>query len=480
MVEINDNNNNQYFRFSPQGRCFYSQNKPSFSNATIWQMPNTSIQTSFNNRMNFNFSDYNQFGYCNYNMGCAQNTNFFSNFFNGFNMIFNFFFPQRVQHLPPRFIIPQFDTPEVVSPFESPQVEQVTSTADVDKINKLVEVKETPANVTVPPNLKRDIEKAQTYLLQQLPKLSDADLKKMGISVEKRDRIMEYLKHITYDTDHDTMQAQGTGIVVSTKCKGTDNLANMVTMLMHEANHCDEKYLAQYPEDSETGDLRHRDSAGKPVKPAGTFVNTKEEERACETLGLLTTAVLIENGTLTGYDNYGRYGTNADGVDGHNRVTKYLTDKALLKADVDAWVSGYTNYPEGLHNAGLTVEHLKGGDEEYKVELPLGVRGQTVELKAGDKVTLNGVEYNLGNGENGIVLSPMDSIPVFQVIPKGDTGNEMIGHIVFDNVPVHEQEKGFYNHQHNNQNCFRFLDGQGQEIVFTREDGTTIKGKFYP
>lgn len=460
MVEISQNN--RYFQYNQQYQNFYQPYQSSFNYSnSVWQMPTS-----------FSYRNPNPFGCCNHNYG-FNNTSFLVDAINNFNqMIKSMFFRPPVR---------QAQAPVVQNHVQTAQLAQVVSTADVNKIKSIPDTRtETPAGVNVPSDLKQNIEKAQSYLLQQLPNLSDEDLKKMNISPEKRDRIMEYLKNITYDTDHDTMQGMGSGIVVSTNCKGSENLANMITMLMHEANHCDEKYLSKYPEDSEAADLRHRDSDGNPIKPTKDFVNTKEEERACETLGLLTTAVLIKNGTLKGYDNYGRYGNDSNGVDGHNRVTDYLTNKELLKADVNGWVSAYTNYPEGLNNAGLTVEHLRGGDDKVKVNLPSEIMAQKLELKAGDKVTINGTEYSLGNGENGIVLSPMDSIPVFQVIPKGDTGLQGLGRIVFDDVPITEEEKTFFNHQHNNQDCFGFLNNGYQEIVFTRNDGTTIKGKFYP
>ncbi len=354
---------------------------------------------------------------------------------------------------------------------ESPiTTENVSSTADVNKVNSVPETRTTSA-VEPPAELKQNVEKAQTYLTNQLTNLSKEDLGTMGISEAKRDRILEYLKNITYDTDHDSAQAKGAGIVFSTQCKDTDNLANMVTLLMHEANHCDENYLDMYPEDSESGDLRHRNSNGNPV--ARKRLNTKEEERACETLGLMTTAVLIKKGVLKGYDDYGRYGGDNNGKP-NNPVTSYLDNPDLLKNDIDNWVSGYTNYPEGLNNAGLTVEHLK------HIGLPENIQSQSIQLKAGDIIKVGDKEYTLG-GDNGLVLAPMDSIPVFQMIPNGDVNNGNIGNIVFDEVKPDKQELEFFNGQNNNDNyIYDVLNRDNPETVVVIRDGKLLyTGKKY-
>lgn len=351
------------------------------------------------------------------------------------------------------------------------KTENVSSTANVDKIKAVPETRtETPANVDVPADLKQNVEKAQKYLLEQLPNLSDEDLQKMGISAKKRDRITEYLKNITYDTDHDSAQAIGSGIVFSTNCKDSGNLANMITLLMHEANHCDENYLTKYPEDSETTDLRHRDSKGNVIKYEGNRINTKEEERACETLGLLTTAILIKNGKISGQDDWGRYG------EPKNPVINYLDNKELLQKDIENWVSNYTNYPEGINNAGLTVEHLHNND---KVQLSDDVRAKKLQLQAGDIIKIGDKEYTLG-GNDGIVLTPRDSVPVFEMIPHGDTGKPSIGTLTFDAVPITQQEKDFFIEQHNNDiHCFDFLNDTTEEITVIRDGKKVAKGKYY-
>ena len=306
------------------------------------------------------------------------------------------------------------------------------------KIASILETR-TANEVEPPAQLKQYVDRAVNYLTNQLNSLSKKDLQQMGISEAKRDRILEYLKNITYDNSHDSAQAIGSGIVFSIHCEDTGNLHNMVTLLMHEANHCDENYLDVYPNESEQGDLRHRNSDGTP-KSNNNFksVNTKEEEKACETLGLLTTAVLIKKGVLTGDDNYGRYGNPP------HPVTSYLTNENLLKSDVESWANRqYSNYPEGINNANITIEHTK--DEECN--LADSVRNaRPLQLQAGDIIKVGDKSYTLG-GDDGIVLSPMDSIPFFQMVPQGNTKNQLLGRIVFDKLPPCEQEIDFYDKQ---------------------------------
>lgn len=325
----------------------------------------------------------------------------------------------------------------VSNPQRTNQVSATSSTADISKINNVRDTRN--ANEVEPPaDKKQNVEKARDYLTNQLTNLSEQDLQSMGISEQKRDRILEYLKNITWGNAHDSAEAKGTGIVFSIHCEDTHDLANMVTLLMHEANHCDENYLDNYPEDSEPTDLRHRNSNGNPIK--NHSVNTKEEEKACETLGLLTTATLIKKGVLQGYDNYGRYG------DPQNPVVKYLDNPDLLKSDVNNWANeSYTNYPEGINNASITIEHLK----TEKVKLPDDAKNQKpIELKSGDIIKIGDKSYTLG-GDDGIVLSAYDSIPVFQMIRHGNVENGPEGILTFDKLPPCQEELDFYKTQTN-------------------------------
>ena len=364
---------------------------------------------------------------------------------------------------------PQTDKPSQTAPASDTgsvhQSENVSSTADISKINDVRGTRKTN-ELDPPADKKQNVEKARNYLTDQLKSLSSEDLQVLGISEAKRDRILEYLKNITWGNGHDSAEAKGAGIVFSIHCEDTDKLANMVTMLMHEANHCDENYLDCHPEDSEIGDLRHRNNNGEPV--INHSVNTKEEEKACETLGLLTTAILIQKGVLQGYDNYGRYGNP------QNPVTKYLEDNNLLRDDVSNWANeSYTNYPEGINDASITVEHLKN----KKVNLPDNVKNkEPLQLKMGDIIKIGDKSYILGGGNGGVVLSPMDSIPVFQMLINGDT-EQFEGILTFDKHEPCEEELTFYNQQNKGN---EWTPSKDYEPIEIRRDGQIIcTGKKY-
>lgn len=340
------------------------------------------------------------------------------------------------------------------------QTSATSSTANIAKINSVRDTRS--ANEVEPPaDKKQNVEEARDYLTNQLTNLTNEDLQTMGISSQKRDRILEYLKNITWGNAHDSAEAKGSGIVFSIHCEDTQNLANMVTLLMHEANHCDENYLDKHPEDSEPTDLRHRDSNGNPLE--NHRVNTKEEEKACETLGLLATATLIKKGVLQGYDNYGRYGNPT------NPVTKYLNNPSLLKSDVNNWANeGYTNYPEGINDASITIEHLK----TEKVTLPDNVKNQKpLQLKSGDIIRIGDKSYTLG-GDNGIVLSALDSIPVFQMIRHGNVENGPEGILTFNELSPCKEELNFYKIQTGkgwtpHENPETFTVERNGEIIYT-------------
>lgn len=349
----------------------------------------------------------------------------------------------------------------VSNPQRTNQSNATSSTADISRINNVMDTRNVN-EVDPPADKKQNIENARNYLTNQLTNLTNEDLQTMGISPQKRDRILEYLKNITWGNGHDSAEAKGTGIIFSIHCEDTHDLANMVTLLMHEANHCDENYLDKYPEDSEPTDLRHRDSNGNPIE--NHRVNTKEEEKACETLGLLTTAVLIKKGVLQGYDDYGRYGNPT------NPVTKYLDNPDLLKSDVNNWANeSYTNYPEGINDASITIEHLKS----KKVDLPDGVKIQKpLQLKSGDIIRIGDKSYTIG-GDNGIVLSALDSIPVFQMIRHGNTKSGHEGILTFDKLLPCSAELDFYKAQNNgegwtpHENPETFTVERNGEIIYT-------------
>lgn len=276
--------------------------------------------------------------------------------------------------------------------------------------------------------LQTNVGKAQEFLQEHLANLSDADLEKLGISPAKRDRLLKYIDNIKYEDDplHDTMHGgnkdDNYAITVNTNLEDSNKLANMVTMLVHEANHCDEAYLRDNPDKSEIGNTRYRDASGKPITAPN--INTKWEERACETLGVMTCAVLIDKGELPNYSRYNNH-----------QFTEYLTNPDLLTKDIDEWCNnGYTNYIEDF-DGNVTFEHMRMKEVDVS-----GVPDTKIEIQKGDIVKVNGKEYSIGNG---IFMESSDSAPIIQFCDystQHPTGL-IEGRIVFDGLEPTQSEK---------------------------------------
>ena len=280
--------------------------------------------------------------------------------------------------------------------------------------------------------LQTNVGKAQEFLQEHLKTLSDTDLEKLGISSAKRDKLLNYIANIKYEDDplHDTMHGGNKNddyaITVNTKLQDSDNLANMVTMLVHEANHCDEAYLKDNPNESEIGDTRHRDASGNPINAPST--NTKWEERACETLGVMTCAVLIDKGELPNYSRYNNH-----------QFTEYLTNPDLLNKDIDEWCNkGYTNYIEDF-DGNVTFEHMRMDDVDVS-----GVPDTKIQIQKGDIVKVNGKKYTIGNG---IFMESSDSAPIIQLcdyinLDKKNSPTMLTdGRIIFDKLEPTQSEK---------------------------------------
>lgn len=265
---------------------------------------------------------------------------------------------------------------------------------------------------------------------EHLANLSDADLQKLGITAEKRDRLLGYIANIKYEDDplHNTMHGgnkdDNYAITVNTNLTDSDKLANMVTMLVHEANHCDEAYLRDNPDKSEIGNTRYRDTSGNPKTAPN--INTKWEEKACETLGIMTCAILIDKGEIPD-KNYSRYN--------NHKFTEYLTNPDLLTQDIDEWCDrGYTNYIEDF-DGNLTIEHMRMPDVDTT-----GTANTKIQIKKGDVVKVNEKEYTIGNG---IFMESSDSAPIIQFCDySGQTPRGLIeGRIVFDGLEPTQSEK---------------------------------------
>ena len=298
------------------------------------------------------------------------------------------------------------------------------ATSGVDKIekNNFINDFNEIQQVEPTPEMKANIEKAQKVLTEQLKNFTAQDLQTLGITPEKRDRLLKYLENIVYDGTHDSMQGKGIWIVVSNRCSDTDNLANMITMLMHEANHCDENFVNKYPEYADSNSVRYVE--GREANSDIMLVNTKAEERACETLGLLTTAILYKKGVIK--EDYKRYGAPvSEYIDSNGQPTQ------ALKNDINNWVSGYTNYPEDMRG-NITVEHMV----DYGInDVPSNYN--KLQIQAGDVLVVNddGRTKQVTLGNNGTILSPVDSAPIFQLINA-----EFGGKIIFDDLQPTDDE----------------------------------------
>ncbi|MGN1154412.1 MAG: hypothetical protein ACI4S3_10325 [Candidatus Gastranaerophilaceae bacterium] len=303
-----------------------------------------------------------------------------------------------------------------------------TATSGVDKIEKNNFIDELNEVEQVEPKaeLKNNIEKAQKVLIEQLQNFTEQDLQTLGITPAKRDRLLKYLENIIYDNTHDSMQGKGIWIVVSNNCADSDNLANMITMLMHEANHCDENFITKYPEYADKNSICYVE--GRDSNSDTIMVNTKAEERACETLGLLTTAILHKKGILEDYKrNDPAYKHSvSEYIDSEGKPTK------ALKEDIDNWVSSYTNYPEDM-KGNITVEHMRNKDVK---DVPSSYN--RLQIQAGDVIVVkqdDGTTKQVTLGQNGAILSPVDSAPIFQLVNA-----EFGGRIIFDSLQPTEDE----------------------------------------
>ena len=287
------------------------------------------------------------------------------------------------------------------------------------------------------PDLQKNIETARIKTIESLKGLSNEDLDKIGIDSDKRDRLIGYLETIYYDAQEtsNTMQALTIDgkpfISVNEKLMDYDNMANMITMLLHEANHCDREFLG---------------------RKAG---NNKAEESECERIGCMTTALLIQRNALPysdKYGNYQNYGRYPMGEKPHPFVD-YIKDPTLFENDINNWVSGYTNYPDD-DSCAITLEHNDKSLESKKIK-----------IEYGDIVKIGNRELKIGQD---CMLDGMNSQPIFQI--SCFNGEEGVSNIVFDDLKPSEVEK---------QRCGRSsLDENErlQKVVITRKqaDGSEI------
>lgn len=322
---------------------------------------------------------------------------------------------------------------QTVKPAEN-NVTGVTSAGRVNNVEQVNLTKDVKTTEVEPPvNLKKDVNIAQATLTKGLAEMSSEDLADIGLSEAKRDRMLNYIKNIHYNADgYGSAQAIENGIWVSSSCTYSSP-EDLVKLLMHEANHCDENYLFNHPEESDINDTRHRDANGQPLN--SPRINSVEEEKACEKIALLTTAKLIDKGVLSG-KNYAPYAppeqfrTPGEDLAKYN-VTNYLTDNSQLENDLSGWIE--RSYP------GL-VENLSG---DVTIRHPMQKSG--FEIKSGDVVKIGGKEYTIG--QDGCYLSAAGRTTVCQLaFHNGDNVKGIAGGIILNGMePTQSELQSLYN-----------------------------------
>lgn len=307
----------------------------------------------------------------------------------------------------------------------------ITNTNGVQNTNNVENVRNinspNQSEVVPPEKLKSNVQNAQKVLNDNLKNMSSTDLREIGISEAKRDRLLGYINNIHYDNEkYGSAQAKKDEIWVSTSASYSSP-EDMVKLLIHEANHCDENYLFEHPEMSDTTDTRHRDSAGNPLSRGK--INSIEEEKMCERTALLTTAKLIDKGALSG--NYAPYTPppqfRAAGEDlSKYSVTNYLKDRTQLENDLDGWI--LRSYPGLVDNLSgdVTIRHM--GQEKG------------LDIKSGDVLKIGDKSYKIG--ENGLYLSAMGRTTACQLTEFDSSGNPkgIAGNIVFDGMEPSQNE----------------------------------------
>lgn len=270
--------------------------------------------------------------------------------------------------------------------------------------------------------------------------MSDADLKKLGITPEKRDRLLEYIHNVKFENNpYGAARAEGNSIIINSTCYDTDNLANMVTLLMHEANHCDYNQLHANGE-------------------AQVRIDTKEEEANCERLGLLTSALLIKNGEITGCDNYGRYPQIPRGSE--TPVTEYLDKPELLEQHLNKWLDiSYRNMSDDL-SGNITIQHSMQVNDNTKIE-----------INSGDIIKIGSNEFTIG--QNGIFLEGIQRTPIMQFVnaTTNPPSNLIQGNIIFDDIVPTINEK----QQVNKSN----ITPTGETVEVIRGGKVVYTGKVY-
>lgn len=335
---------------------------------------------------------------------------------------------------------------------------QATQTTTVQEV-------QTNSKVEPPPELKAGIDNAVTLIKSELNNLSEQELKTLNISAEKRDRLLRYIDNISYDDFDGSAYSTGSSIVLSTKYQEVDNVGSLIAILMHEANHCDETYLSQHPEYSDNNNYRFRDENSNPQN--NRVCNSIEEEKSCETLGMLTVALLAKKGAIGDYSRYNNHSVK-DYIDSKGNPTN------LLKDDINQWVKVYSNLPTDL-NGNLTVLHTNELNDD-SINLTQEEKNQSIQIKSGDIVRVGNKEYTIGAGKF-ILASTIGNLPVFDI--NGQSDEPFASNIVFDDIVPNQSELDYMSTQTGNQDDKTLLNRGSIPVQIIRSGKVIYTGKSY-
>lgn len=345
---------------------------------------------------------------------------------------------EKTNHWKNNFVIAQAKTIEFSNKLWT-SIKNIVTTA----INK------TSSTTGIQPSqaLKETVTKSQEVLQNNLKNFNTWELSQIGLTPEKRDKILEYIQNVEFDNENfGAAQAKGNKILVSTNNQNPNDIANMITLLIHEANHCYENEQSK--------------AKGKPR------INTKEEEIACEQLAMLTTGLLIQKGALgEEYSNFGRYGHLTPNSPPQPAKNYAGTNDYKLFQHLNQWVNtNYTNLPDNI-NGDLTIEHMaqNGLTEEQK--------NNKLKIQKGDIIKIGDKEHKIG--DNGIYLSGMGRTPILQLSQHNSTGGTTLykNKMVLDNLQPTDAEKQFVQLDNSKQPTQTF------EII--RNGKTIYTGKIY-
>lgn len=262
-----------------------------------------------------------------------------------------------------------------------------------------------------------------------------------------KDLFLQCLDEIQYEADNkDTGSgfAKWGKITIQTNNETLNTTAQMVKLLIHEANHAFKQRKAE-----QNGTLNFP---------------TKEEEMECETLALTTTAKMV--GKIDGMDDYEIYGHNIS----------YYQKEALVQNDngIINWLDGYSHLADNT-SGDITITHLKD------MENASNNNSNSLKIQSGDIIKVGDTEYTIG--ENAY-LEGLNYTSVMQLIMHRNasdseevrnSGPELYGHIIFDDMQPTEYEK----QELKKANSDYTHGSEGIKFTITR-GGKTITGTFYP